>query len=99
MGEPLVASVAQGLHPFDRQGLPVSPELSIAEQFHQLNIARGAYAEVWKNTWLDHDLDVVLALGAVSCAAPHDTFGMPVYTLMWNTIDVSTSLPCLRPLH
>ncbi|RSL90671.1 hypothetical protein CEP52_014509 [Fusarium oligoseptatum] len=84
LGEPLVTSVASQMHPFSRGGLPVSPELGIGEQFHALNIARGMYAEAWKQTWLENHLDVVLAPGAVSTAVPHDTYGIPVYTVMWS---------------
>ncbi|KAK1635711.1 amidase signature domain-containing protein [Colletotrichum phormii] len=34
-----------------------------------------------------HDLDIVLAPGALCTAVPHDTFGLPVYTVMWSLID------------
>ncbi|RSL44838.1 hypothetical protein CEP54_014518 [Fusarium duplospermum] len=87
LGEPSVTSVACQMHPFSRGGLPVSPELGIAEQFHGLNIARVLYAEAWKQTWLQNQLDVVLAPGAVSTAVPHDTYGIPVYTVMWSVLD------------
>ncbi|RTE80178.1 hypothetical protein BHE90_005312 [Fusarium euwallaceae] len=87
LGEPLVTSVASQMHPFPRGGLPVSPELGIGEQFHALNIARGMYAEAWKQTWLENQLDVVLAPGAVSTAVSHDTYGIPVYTVMWSVLD------------
>ncbi|KAI8710850.1 Amidase [Fusarium sp. LHS14.1] len=87
LGEPLVTSVASQMHPFSRGGLPVSPELGIPEQFHGLNVARIMYAEAWKQIWLDNQLDVVLAPGAVSTAVPHDTYGIPVYTVMWSVLD------------
>ncbi|KAI8660019.1 Amidase [Fusarium sp. Ph1] len=87
LGEPLITSVASQMHPFSRGGLPVSPELGIAEQFHALNIARGVYAEAWKQIWLENQLDVVLAPSTVSMAVPHDTYGVPVYTMMWSVLD------------
>lgn len=31
----------------------------------------------------------MLAPGAVSTAVPHNTYGLSVYTVMWNVIDVS----------
>lgn len=90
LGEPLVASVACQVHPFAQGGMPVSPELSKTDQFHHLNLARVIYAEAWKQVWLENGLDVVLAPPAVSTAVPHDTFGVPVYTVMWSALDVST---------
>ncbi|KAF4944630.1 hypothetical protein FSARC_14619 [Fusarium sarcochroum] len=87
MGEPFVASVARGMHPFSSGNFPVSSELDIPTQFHKLNEARGAYAEAWKDTWHEYELDVVMAPGAVGTALPHDTFGIPVYTVMWNVLD------------
>ncbi|KAJ4172156.1 hypothetical protein NW754_002344 [Fusarium falciforme] len=87
IGEPLVASVARGVHPFTKGGFPVSPELDRATQFADLNSVRDAYAEMWQKTWLDHNLDVILAPGAISTAVPHDTYGNPMYTLMWNVLD------------
>ncbi|KAM0202725.1 hypothetical protein ACHAPQ_010782 [Fusarium lateritium] len=88
MGEPLVASVARGMHPFSNGNFPVSPQLDIPTRFHKLNEARGAYAEAWKETWKKHDLDVIMAPGAVGTAVPYDTYGIPVYTVVWNVLDL-----------
>ncbi|KAJ4152102.1 hypothetical protein NW765_017611 [Fusarium oxysporum] len=87
MGEPFVASVARGMHPFSGGDFTVSPEMDIPTQFHKLNEARGAYGEVWKEAWREYELDVVIAPGAVGTAVPHDTYGLPVYTVMWNVLD------------
>ncbi|CAJ0540845.1 Ff.00g077540.m01.CDS01 [Fusarium sp. VM40] len=87
MGEPFVASVAKGMHPFSGGDFPVSPKLDIPTQFHKLNEARGAYGEAWKEAWREYELDVVIAPGAVGTAVPHDTYGLPVYTVMWNVLD------------
>ncbi|KAL2877018.1 hypothetical protein SGCOL_007637 [Colletotrichum sp. CLE4] len=86
-GEPFVASVAKGMHPFSTGDFPVDPKLDIPSQFTGLNMARAAYAQSWSQTWQQHDLDIVLAPGASCTAVPHDLFGLPVYTVMWSLID------------
>ncbi|KAL0780441.1 hypothetical protein CaCOL14_001776 [Colletotrichum acutatum] len=86
-GEPFVASVAKGMHPFSTGDFPVDPKLDIPGQYTGLNMARAAYAQAWSQTWQEHDLDIVLAPGASCTAVPHDTFGLPVYTVMWSLID------------
>lgn len=87
LGEPLVASLAKGVHPFTK-GFPVDPALDLPQRLHALTMARDAYAEAWHTLWQTHKLDVVLAPGAAHTAVPHDTYGVPVYTCMWNLIDV-----------
>ncbi|KAH6880650.1 amidase signature domain-containing protein [Thelonectria olida] len=59
-------------------GEPLVTSLSKVEQFHGLNVARASYAEAWKQTWLDNNL---------ISAVPHDTFGVPIYTVMWSVLD------------
>jgi amidase len=91
IGEPLVASVARGFNPFTKFPPPVSPELDIASQLSGLTQAKEAYTDAWRKLWLEHNLDMVLAPGAMSNAPPHDTYGGPAYTVMWNVTDVSHS--------
>ncbi|KAF9731767.1 hypothetical protein PMIN02_008376 [Paraphaeosphaeria minitans] len=86
LGEPLVASVAKGVHPFS-SGFPVSPALDLPQRIHELTEARDAYAAAWHGLWQENTLDVVLAPGAATTAVPHDSYGVPVYTCMWNLID------------
>ncbi|KAI5862039.1 amidase [Durotheca rogersii] len=86
-GEPLVASVAAGSHPFTTEPPVVAAGLELAQVLERLGAARGAYSDAWRRTWLEHDLDVVLAPGAQNTAVAHDTWGLPPYTLMWNLIE------------
>ncbi|KAK7182854.1 hypothetical protein DPSP01_011982 [Paraphaeosphaeria sporulosa] len=86
LGEPLVASVAKGVHPFTG-GFPVNPALDLPQRLHELTEARDAYTAAWHGIWQAHALDVVLAPGAATTAVPHDSYGVPVYTCMWNLID------------
>ncbi|KAF9878332.1 general amidase [Colletotrichum karsti] len=87
IGEPLVPSVRRGVHPFTKTKPPVSPDADLANQLSEFLGLRDAYAESWRKTWRQHDLDVVLGPGAISTSVPHDAYGNPVYTLMWNVLD------------
>ncbi|KAF4984102.1 hypothetical protein FZEAL_641 [Fusarium zealandicum] len=87
IGEPLVASVVRGAHPFGKGEFPVSPDLPIPQRLSDLNQVKFSYAKAWQQTWLDNELDVILTPGAVSTAVPHDTYGIPNYTTMWNVLD------------
>lgn len=93
LGEPPVASVAVGSHPFSNDPPPVSDDSSPVRFLAKLGHARTAYADAWRRAWRDNGLDVVLAPGALSPAVPLDTYGLPTYTVMWNLIDVSASTP------
>jgi amidase len=48
-----------------------------------------AYREKVFRVWRAHDLDVLLCPGSRSTAKPHDTYGIPIYTSIWNLLDVS----------
>lgn len=96
VGEPLVPSVAREVHPFTGGDFPASPDLEISQRVSDLNEVRDAYSHTWKQTWCDNHLDVVLAPGAAHTAVPHDTYGNPVYTLMWNVLDVSAPISIMN---
>ncbi|KAK1593448.1 amidase [Colletotrichum navitas] len=87
IGEPLITSVRASVHPFGNEGPLVSPELDTAHQLGEFLNLRAAYADSWRKTWRKYKLDVVLGPGAISTAVPHDTYGVPVYTAMWNVLD------------
>ncbi|KAF5001087.1 hypothetical protein FGRMN_1281 [Fusarium graminum] len=87
IGEPLVNSVTIGVHPFSKGEFPVPPQLDVPERLARLNDVRFEYTKAWQQVWRDNELDVVLAPGAATTSVPHDTYGVPVYTLMWNVLD------------
>lgn len=91
IGEPLVDSVKRNAHPFTKSEPLISPELGIAQQLSDFIALSNDYADNWRKTWREYNLDVVIGPGAISTAVPHDTYGVPVYTLMWNVLDVSLS--------
>ncbi|KAL3457549.1 amidase signature domain-containing protein [Aspergillus heterothallicus] len=86
-GEPLVTSVAKSSSPMFTGGFPVDMALSPYEKIDALHVARQGYADAWRKVWVGNGLDVVLAPGAQSTAVPHDTYGWPPYTLIWNLLD------------
>lgn len=100
LGEPLVPSLAylQHANPFTN-GHPVDPGLPLPLRIDALTSAREAYGAAWHAVWREHGLDVVLAPGAAHTAVPYDTYGMPVYTCMWNLIDVSCDRIALLALR
>lgn len=88
-GEPLVPSVAKMSSPMFTGPLPVDMNLPVFEKISALHTARQEYADAWRRCWVENGLDVVLAPGAQNTAVPHDTFGWPPYTVVWNLLDVS----------
>ncbi|KAL3260268.1 hypothetical protein ABHI18_004711 [Aspergillus niger] len=86
-GEPPVASVAKMSSPMFTGPFPVDMDLPPFEKIDALHKARKAYSEAWRKTWVENDLDVLLAPGAQNTAVPHDKFGWPPYTVVWNLLD------------
>ncbi|GKZ26505.1 hypothetical protein AbraIFM66951_002586 [Aspergillus brasiliensis] len=86
-GEPPVKSVAAMSSPMFTGPFPVGMDLPPFEKIDALHKARKAYAEAWRKTWVENNLDILLAPGAQNTAVPHDTFGWPPYTVVWNLLD------------
>lgn len=93
-GEPQVASVASFANPFFSGPLPVSTEgLDPFHTIEELHKARSAVVDAWRKVWVESGLDAVVVPGAQNTAVPHDTYGWPPYTVMWNVLDVSGQVP------
>lgn len=90
-GEPLVQSLAVGVHPYATVPPPLSPDWSEAKKVAEWHRLQGEYRDSWRRAWLENGLDVLLAPGAISTAVKHDAFGVPVYTAAWNVANVSQS--------
>ncbi|KAK8044414.1 amidase [Apiospora rasikravindrae] len=87
-GEPLVKSLAVGVHPYSAANPPpLSPEWGGARKVAEWHRLREGYRDSWRRAWLENGLDVVVAPGAISTAVAHDAFGVPVYTASWNVTD------------
>lgn len=94
MGEPLVNSLAKGVHPFSKHPPPVTRDMGLIETVAALGAAKEAYAGSWHKTWVENDLDIVIAPGAQHTAVPYDEYGVPAYTCAWNVVDVSAFMRC-----
>lgn len=87
-GEPPITSVAHAYSPMFTGSLPVSNELDLYHKITGLHAARKAYSDAWRKAWVENSLDVILAPASQNTAVPHDTYGWPPYTLLWNLLDV-----------
>ncbi|GAB1210244.1 hypothetical protein APSETT445_009035 [Aspergillus pseudonomiae] len=94
-GEPLVASVAKLANPMFTGPFPVDQEGAF-EKIEGLYNARKDYAEAWRRTWVQYGIDVLLTPGAQNTATPHDTYGWPPYTVIWNLLDMNL-IPLMEP--
>lgn len=90
-GEPPVPSVAKGPSPMFTGSLPVDTNLDTMHKIDQLSQAKDQLRDRWRQTFVLNGLDVVLAPGSQSTAVPHDTYGWPAYTAIWNILDVRLS--------
>ncbi|GLA03421.1 hypothetical protein AnigIFM60653_003040 [Aspergillus niger] len=52
-----------------------------------LNVARGRLATQARKLFVDNQLDLFLGAAYQSTSVPHDTYGIPVYTVLWNLIN------------
>ncbi|GKZ67642.1 hypothetical protein AnigIFM50267_002128 [Aspergillus niger] len=50
------------------------------------------YREKMAEVWKQHNLDVLICPGHWSTAGPHDTYGPPVYTVIWNLLNFPASI-------
>ncbi|KNG50477.1 general amidase-b [Stemphylium lycopersici] len=91
-GEPPVPSVKQAGEAFAAISTPFLDDcanLTGISRLLALNIKREAIAEEWREMWKEQKLDAVIGPAAQHTAVPHDTFGLPPYTLLLNLLDAS----------
>lgn len=91
-GEPVVPSVNQAMgafHAVKSNFLDDCAHLEGIKHVAALNVKRETIAEGWRKIWKEQKLDVVIGPPAQNTAVPHDTYGLPPYTLLLNVLDVS----------
>lgn len=81
-GEPAIPSLR---FTYDLEGKGSEPTL---RDLFDLNAARANIVAQMRRIYLDNKLDVIIGPGYQSTAVPHDTYGVPVYTVNANLIDV-----------
>lgn len=81
-GEPAIPSLR---FTYDLEGKGSEPTL---RELFDLNVAKASIAAQMRQIYLDNKLDVIIGPGYQSTAVPHDTYGVPVYTVIANLVDV-----------
>jgi amidase len=84
--EELIPEVSFDRPPGPNGGPP--REVNLAEVW-SINADLEDYREQWAKLWRDETLDVLICPGARGTAVPHGQYGIPLYTLVWNLLDVS----------
>lgn len=97
-GEPFINSIVVGREQtrgiqFDREFLPDTRKIKGGlAQLSLLTVKRADIQESWRNTFVRHGLDAVVAPGASTTAIEHDEYGLAPYTCLLNFLDVSDLL-------
>jgi amidase len=81
-GEPFVASIATASLPELKH---FKPDL---EDVWRLNVERRKYLAMFRELYVKNDLDVILMPTYQSTAVRHDRYGVPMYTVLANLLDV-----------
>lgn len=82
-GEPPIPSMA-GSNFKDLQGW--QPTL---DALWDMNVEKAKICHAWRKLLVDEKLNAVLCCGYQATAVPHDTYGIPVYTVLENLLNVS----------
>jgi amidase len=61
------------------------------EALYDLNEQRNRLKEEFRSLFLREKLDAIIMPGYQGTAQPHDQFGFPPYTVVWNVMDVSVA--------
>ncbi|OJI99562.1 hypothetical protein ASPVEDRAFT_123322 [Aspergillus versicolor CBS 583.65] len=80
-GEPFIPSLKVT---YDLSEPTTEPTL---RNLFDLNVARGQFATEARMMFVENKLDLLLGAAYQSTSVPHDTYGIPVYTVLWNLIN------------
>ncbi|KAJ5323228.1 hypothetical protein N7476_001828 [Penicillium atrosanguineum] len=80
-GEPPVPSLR---FTYDLDGKGPVPDL---RKLFTLNVSQRDIMAKMRRVFVEHKLDVIIGPGYQSCAVPHDTYGLPMYTVLENLVD------------
>ncbi|KAL6705373.1 hypothetical protein ACN47E_007022 [Coniothyrium glycines] len=53
----------------------------------ELNVEKARVCYSWRKVLVDENLDAVLGCGYQATAVPHDTYGLPIYTVLENLLN------------
>ncbi|KAH7133814.1 amidase signature domain-containing protein [Dactylonectria macrodidyma] len=70
---------------------------STLEDVWKFHTDRGDYRHAWHSKWANTGIDVLLCPAHQGTGMPHSTYGLPVYTMIWNLLDCPASvIPFLK---
>ncbi|KAJ4258375.1 hypothetical protein NW757_002942 [Fusarium falciforme] len=70
---------------------------STLEDVWQFHGDRGDYRQAWHAKWAETGMDVLLCPAHQGTGMPHNAYGLPVYTMIWNLLDCPASvIPFLK---
>ena len=67
---------------------------STLEDVWQFHGNRGDYRQAWHSKWAETGMDVLLCPAHQGTGMPHNAYGLPVYTMIWNLLDVCVVYLC-----
>lgn len=86
-GEPLVPSVVNVGSKLKRK-----PDDYTVDDIFDHNVAKVVYKNAWNRVFVENALDVILCPGAGHTALPHDQYGLPPYTAIFNLLEVKSAM-------
>ncbi|KAI8943485.1 hypothetical protein NX059_001488 [Plenodomus lindquistii] len=57
------------------------------EELWDMNVERAKICRVWREVIVEEKLDAVLGCGYQGTSMPHDTYGVPIYTVVYNLLN------------
>lgn len=85
-GEPLVPSLATAVFK-DLEGWQAS-----LDELWDMNVSRAKILNQYRRVIVDEGLDAILSCGYQATAVPHDTYGVPVYTMLQNLLNYPSGI-------
>ncbi|KAL4795793.1 amidase signature domain-containing protein [Aspergillus venezuelensis] len=79
-GEPQIRSLKGSIPDFGGKVFTI-------DDVFDLNAQRAEIVARWHQIWLENGLDAIIMPGHGKTAGPHDTYGHPPYTVVWNLVD------------
>ncbi|KAL4954404.1 amidase signature domain-containing protein [Aspergillus filifer] len=79
-GEPPIRSLKSSIPDFGGKAFTI-------EDVFDFNAQRAEIVAAWHQIWLENGLHAIIMPGHGKTAGPHDTYGHPPYTVVWNLVD------------
>lgn len=89
-GEPIIPALATTAIP--QKNMPFEYAPLTLESLYDLTEQRNRIKDEFRSLMVQSKVDAIIMAGYQSTAVPHDKYGIPSYTTIWNVTDVSTSI-------